>query len=183
MLNKATIPYLNPLPLPFFSSWLTSLYEKGVQKRYRKNTRFTVTRLSCDSWPRTLTTSATEQASDKLHVEPQCPPLERRAVPIAYSPHGHEFGWTPGVGDGHGGLACCDSWGCKESDTTERLNWTELNWNSIINSCIFLPLCPLLSHFFFLLPLPIMSWDSACWTKWRMDSEYSKWNGGVHSCP
>ena len=41
--------------------------------------------------------------------------------------NGHELGWTPGVGDGQGGLACCDSWGCKESDTTERLNWTELN--------------------------------------------------------
>ena len=38
---------------------------------------------------------------------------------------GHEFGWTPGVGDGQGGLACCDSWGHKESDTTEQLNWTE----------------------------------------------------------
>ena len=36
----------------------------------------------------------------------------------------HEFGWTH-VGDGQGGLACCDSWGRKESDTTERLNWTE----------------------------------------------------------
>ena len=35
---------------------------------------------------------------------------------------------TPGVGDGQGGLACCDSWGRKESDTTERLNWNELNW-------------------------------------------------------
>ena len=32
-----------------------------------------------------------------------------------------------GVGDGQGGLACCGSWGCKESDTTERLNWTELS--------------------------------------------------------
>ena len=41
--------------------------------------------------------------------------------------HGHGFGWTPGVGDGQGGLACCDSWGRKESDTTEQLNWTELN--------------------------------------------------------
>ena len=40
----------------------------------------------------------------------------------------HEFEWTLGVGDGQGGLACCDSWGRKESDTTERLNWTELNW-------------------------------------------------------
>jgi len=39
---------------------------------------------------------------------------------------GYEFEWTPGVGDGQGGLVCCDSWGRKESDTTERLNWTEL---------------------------------------------------------
>ena len=41
--------------------------------------------------------------------------------------NGHEFGWTPWVGDGQGGLVCCDSWGHKESDTTEQLNWTELN--------------------------------------------------------
>ena len=39
---------------------------------------------------------------------------------------GHGFGWTLGVGSGQGGLACCDSWGHKESDTTERLNWTEV---------------------------------------------------------
>ena len=38
----------------------------------------------------------------------------------------HEFGWTPGVGDGQGGLACCDSWGRKELDMTKQLNWTEL---------------------------------------------------------
>ena len=56
---------------------------------------------------------------------------------------GHEFEWTPGVGDGQGSLACSSPWGCKESDTTERLNWTDyvsltswqlcqfcyLNWN------------------------------------------------------
>jgi len=41
---------------------------------------------------------------------------------------GHEFEWTPGVGNGQGGLAFCDSWGRKELDMTERLNWTELNW-------------------------------------------------------
>ena len=40
--------------------------------------------------------------------------------------NGYGFGLTPGVGDGQGGLACCDSWGHKESDTTEQLNWTEL---------------------------------------------------------
>ena len=33
--------------------------------------------------------------------------------------NGHGFGWTPGVGDGQGGLACCGSWGCKDLDTTE----------------------------------------------------------------
>ena len=44
---------------------------------------------------------------------------------------GREFDWTPGVGDGQGVLACCNSWGCRESDTTERLNWTEM-----IKKCI-----------------------------------------------
>ena len=39
---------------------------------------------------------------------------------------GRESEWTPGDGDGQGGLACCDSWGRKELDMTERLNWTEL---------------------------------------------------------
>ena len=39
---------------------------------------------------------------------------------------GHGFGWTLGVGDGQGGLACCSSWGRKESDMSEQLNWTEL---------------------------------------------------------
>ena len=38
---------------------------------------------------------------------------------------GRESQWTPGVGDGQGGLACCDSWGRKESDTSERLIWSE----------------------------------------------------------
>ena len=36
---------------------------------------------------------------------------------------GHESEWTPGVGDGQGGLACCSPWGHKESDMTEQLNW------------------------------------------------------------
>ena len=45
--------------------------------------------------------------------------------------NGHGFGWTPGVCNGQGGLACCGPWSCKESDTTQFLNWTELNicWN------------------------------------------------------
>ena len=45
--------------------------------------------------------------------------------------NGHEFEWTPEVDDGQGGLACCDSWGRKESDTSERLIWSDL----ILSAC------------------------------------------------
>ena len=64
--------------------------------------------------------------------------------------YAHEFGWTLGVGDGQGGLASCDSWGRKESDTTEQLNWTELNWqlnwqlNNILSSTVAYQLMMLL---------------------------------------
>ena len=44
--------------------------------------------------------------------------------------YGHEFGWNPGVGDGQGGLTCCDSWDHKESDTTEQLNW-RFTWENV----------------------------------------------------
>ena len=58
---------------------------------------------------------------------------------------GHRFGWTLGVGDGQGGLVCCSSWGRKELDTTEWLNWTELT-NKIIwnHEYIFLLLIALI---------------------------------------
>ena len=51
---------------------------------------------------------------------------------------GREFEWIPEDGDGQGGLACCNSWGHKESDTTERLNWTELNPKPLISNSIHL---------------------------------------------
>ena len=63
---------------------------------------------------------------------------------------GHESEWTPGVGDGQGGLACCNSWGCKELDTTEWLSWTELNW-------IF--------HFVY---VPQLSYPFICWWTSRL---------------
>ena len=69
---------------------------------------------------------------------------------------GHEFGWTPGVGDGQGGLVCCDSWGHKESDMTEP-NTAGLCWFSSLtaetalvfeNSLIFfITICALLLYF------------------------------------
>ena len=62
--------------------------------------------------------------------------------------HGRESEWTLGVGEGQGGLACCDSWGGKESDTTEPLNCTELvgPWGNVFLCKIivfnFCKLCP-----------------------------------------
>ena len=47
---------------------------------------------------------------------------------------GRESEWTPGVGDGQGGLAWCDSWGHRELDTTEQLNWTELSVQLFLTS-------------------------------------------------
>ena len=40
----------------------------------------------------------------------------------------HELEQAPGVGDGQGISLCCSSWGCKELDMTEQLNWTGLNY-------------------------------------------------------
>ena len=54
-----------------------------------------------------------------------------------HRPNGHGFGWTSGVGDGQGVLACCGSWGRKESDTTEQLNRTEpwvFSQTALVNS-------------------------------------------------
>ena len=51
---------------------------------------------------------------------------------------GHGSGWTRGAGDGRGGLGCWDSWGHKESDTTEQLNWTELRLRVTESFVLFL---------------------------------------------
>ena len=58
---------------------------------------------------------------------------------------GHEFEWTPGVGDGQGGLACCDSWHLKESDMIEQLNWTEAAFDK--RDDLDFQLCFVLFHF------------------------------------
>ena len=61
--------------------------------------------------------------------------------------NGREFEWTLGVGDGQRGLACCDSWVCKEMGTTEWLNWTELMSIELMLS----------NHLIFCLPLLLPS--------------------------
>ena len=64
---------------------------------------------------------------------------------------GRESEWTPGVGDGQGGLACCDSWGHKESNVTE-LNWTELNWTEWHSQWIYIFMLSVLSVYIFYIP-------------------------------
>ena len=66
---------------------------------------------------------------------------------------GCESEWTSGVCDGQGGLACCNSWGRKESDTTEWLNWTELDGETPL-LCTFCRDCTLPEALFWLRP-----WD------------------------
>ena len=98
---------------------------------------------------------------------------------------GRESEWTPGVGVGHGGLACCDSWGHRESDTTERLNWTELNWRclQIINQgwcCVAFQRYPNIISGFFLLYLVVNTVFqdpniSRCKRKWQPTSVLPAW--------
>ena len=92
---------------------------------------------------------------------------------------GREFEWTPGVGNGQGGLACCDSWGRKESDTTEGLNWTEL-WYIVLLKDIYLFIYYLLqvlvaAHRVFVCLFVLVKarrifgcgmWDPAPWPQW-----------------
>ena len=74
---------------------------------------------------------------------------------------GRESQWTPGVGDGQGGLACCDSWGHKESDMTEWLNWPDLIWFAI-KWWDQMPRSLFFEHFFTLLVV-VVQWLSHVW--------------------
>ena len=84
---------------------------------------------------------------------------------------GRESQWILGVGDGQGGLACCDSWGLKELDTTERLNWTELNVYTLIQMCLCIQ-----THS--LLPSDSKSWWSpGIYFKYYLNSDYQQLQG------
>ena len=65
-----------------------------------------------------------------------------------------------GVGEGHGGLACYSPWGCKESDTTQRLNW--LNWKSIFESFAKFKVIPC-TFLVIILSQQRNSSEEACW--------------------
>ena len=69
---------------------------------------------------------------------------------------GHESEQALGVGDGQGNLACCSPWGCKESDTTQQLNWTD--WLSSHGDFSSLRMLDPLKGFMFLLCLGLRKW-------------------------
>ena len=106
--------------------------------------------------------------------------------------NGHGFGWTSGVGDWQGGLACCSSWGHKESNMTERLNWTDwllkslpsqkvLNHQELVRnasgllSVVLSRVSPVGSEFLSMLALPLSQWQpvlgslrsNAIWMAWK----------------
>ena len=82
---------------------------------------------------------------------------------------GHEFEYTLGVGDGQGGLACCSPGGCKESDMTEQLNWTELTEFSKVVAPIYT-----WSFFFFLIHLYVVFLHIDCLMPSRRSSPWAE---------
>ena len=88
-------------------------------------------------WRRLLRVPWTARRSNQSILKETSPgcSLEGLMLRLKFQYFGH-FIWrvdsTPGVGDGQGGLACCDSWGHKELDMTEQLNWTELKGYNIL---------------------------------------------------
>ena len=88
---------------------------------------------------------------------------------------GREFEWALGVGDGQGGLACCASWGRKESDTTERLNWKQcrwcgmqcLKWLPVISVSWYLWLCVTSAPAVRAGPIDLLLIDGICKMMWH----------------
>jgi len=78
-----------------------------------------------DSLEKTLMLGKKDWGQEKGMTEEEKGMTEDEMVEWHHWLNGHGFGWTLGVGDGQGGLVCCSSWGHKESDMTEWLNWTE----------------------------------------------------------
>ena len=92
-----------------------------------------------------------------------------------------ESGWTPGVGDGQGGLVCWDSWGCKESNTTEQLNWTDIVQHSSYISLHSQLHCRRVS--FFVEGFPFLHILSSIYClQIFFDDGHSDWYMGLHHC-
>ena len=107
--------------------------------------------------------------------------------------NGHEFEQGLGVGDGQGSLACCSPWGCKESDTTEPLNWWKGTLGYVIAPALewFIPVAQMIKN------LPAM-WETGVWSlgwedpleegmashssvlAWRITMKRGVWRATIH---
>ena len=85
--------------------------------------------------------------------------------------NGHGFGWTPGVGDGQGGLVCCGSWGHKELDMTEQLNWMDI---------VSLKTWDILHYYFF--PYEVSKSGVCCILIAHLNSDYPYFSCSLATC-
>ena len=87
----------------------------------------------------------------------------------------HEFGPTLGVGNGQGGLACCDSWGCKGSDMTKRLNWTfkmTLRWSIHIPVYLDIVAFPSITETPLTPKFYTVFWNISCYSYFYLDTNF-----------
>ena len=91
--------------------------------------------------------------------------------------NGHGFGWTPGVGDGQGGLACFGSWGPEELDTTEQLNWLRDYHTKWINQTEKDKLSLVCEIKIKKDPIELMKTQTD-WETWKTNTEVTKVQGG-----
>ena len=90
--------------------------------------------------------------------------------------NGHEFGWTPGVGDVQGGMVCCSPWDGKELAMTERLNWTKCIYvNSSLPVLHTNSACSLYTSIHCLSLMSVSLFRPYKWTK-KMWHNYIQWN-------
>ena len=120
---------------------------------------------SCILWPSDVKSSLIWKDPDAVKDwgQEEKGTTEEEMVGWHHRLNGHGFGWTLGIGDGQGCLACCDSWGHKESDMTERLNWTDIY--TYICVCVCVCVCDALLLYFsclFLLRLWCFNQNFCC---------------------
>ena len=130
-----TVVLEKTLESPLDCKEIQSVHPKGDQS-WVFNGRTDVEAKTPILWPPDVKSWLTEKDTDagKDWEQEEKGTTEDKIAGWHHRLDGREFGWTPGVGDRQGSLVCCGSWGHKELDTTERLNWTEKGGQEVARS-------------------------------------------------